>query len=148
MKHNDNPFQHHYLQQLQVNLLIAEYTKVERTWKESTTINTFNKFYLIEDGEGVIYINQIAYYLKQGDWVFVPSGSEIAFSTISSKTYVKEWCHFTANIGLSPLTDYFILPIISSSFDYSHVQKLFKRLTAAYKNTAPYAPILYQSCLL
>lgn len=148
MKGKDSIFQHQYLKQLQVNLLIAEYTQVEKNWKETASINNFNKLYLIEEGEGVIYIDQKAYYPQKNDWVFIPSGSEISFSTISSKTYLKRWCHFTANIGTTPLTDYFNIPVMSDSYDLHPIKELFDDLIAAYKSRSPYAPLQYHSNLL
>lgn len=148
MLHTEIPFQHQYLRQLQVNLLIAEYTHVDTTWKENNITNTFNKFYLIESGEGVITIDQTTYHPKAGDWIFIPSGSVVSFSAISSKTYLKQWCHFSANIGASPLTDYFKIPIISQPFNYPEVSAAFKRLIDAYKSPSPYAPVLYHSRLL
>lgn len=148
MKAKDTVFQHQYLKQLQVNLLIAEYTHVEKNWKETASINNFNKLYLIEDGEGVIYIDKKAYYPKKGDWVFIPSGSELSYSTISTKTYLKRWCHFTANIGSSPLTDYFNIPVVSDTYEQPLVSELFEDLIRAYRSSSPYAPIQYHSKLL
>ena len=47
------------------DIAVVEYTHVEKNWKETASINNFNKLYLIEDGEGVIYIDKKAYYPKK-----------------------------------------------------------------------------------
>lgn len=148
MKPVPSNFHHQYLQHLQVNLSMAEYTRVHLNWKETSAINTFNKLYLIEDGEGVIYIDQKPYYPKKGDFVFIPSGSEIAFSTISPKTYLKYWCHFTAQIGTMPLTEYFEIPIIYSGADFEHTSHIFKQIIDAFESKHRFSPILYHGYLL
>ncbi|MBW7453209.1 AraC family transcriptional regulator [Paenibacillus sepulcri] len=90
----------------------AEYTKVQRSWQEFDHVPTFNRFYLIQEGVGLIRIEDEEYYPVKGQVVLMPAGVRQSYSTISDETYGKYWCHFTATLGDLRLFDIMETPYI------------------------------------
>ncbi|GGD96821.1 helix-turn-helix transcriptional regulator [Paenibacillus nasutitermitis] len=101
---------------------IADYTKVSRSWQESSVVPTFNRFYLIEEGEGSIRIEDKVFYPIPRQIVLMPAGVRQGYSTISDNTFRKYWCHFTATLGDLRLFDIMETPYVLTIEDEDHWQ--------------------------
>jgi len=77
----------------------AAYTKVPLNWRDMNLVPSFNRFYLIEEGEGFIRFNNRDYYPVEGHLLLIPAGGSQSYSVISEHTYGKYWCHFQAEIS-------------------------------------------------
>lgn len=88
-----------YIATAQLDLSHAAYTKVPSTWYEQGNLPDFNRLYYILEGEGCITINHKAYCPKPGELYLLPAGVIHSYSTLSTNTFGKYWCHFTAKIG-------------------------------------------------
>ena len=126
---------------LRVDLIMSNYHTVLPTWKESTKILGYNKIYFIENGEGVIYINNKAYYPKPNEILFIPFGCDHGYSNISSKRFKKHWCHFNAFIGSTPLTDLIDIPILKKAKDPKKLKRIFDELVLYDNSDEPFAPL-------
>lgn len=102
---NKNLLLKHYLDNLQVNVLLAAFTHCSETWTELDYVPDYNKFYLICDGEGWLKIGDTEYLPKPGELFLMPAGVRQSYSSISKNTFKKFWCHFTAVIGEVNLFD-------------------------------------------
>jgi AraC family transcriptional regulator of arabinose operon len=92
-----------YISNVQLDMSIAALTHVPVTWKETNYIPDFNKLYFILDGEGFVKIGNQEYYPQPGQMYLLPAGTIQSYGTISSKTFSKYWCHFTATVNNFPL---------------------------------------------
>ena len=91
---------------------VAEYTKVEQSWSNLDFVSDYNRFYLIEEGEGLIQIEDVKLYPTGRQLVLMPAGVRQSYSTINENTYGKYWCHFTATIGDLRLFDVMNTPYL------------------------------------
>lgn len=137
-----------YLSNIQVNLIVAAYTKCPEDWQEFDYIPEYNKFYLICEGEGMLKIGDRIIYPKPGQLALMPAGVLQSYSTISENTYRKHWCHFTATIGDSNLFDIIKLPYTVDVADMNDVARLFTKLTEYYNSNEPTAQLKIKSVLL
>ncbi|GHI00634.1 helix-turn-helix domain-containing protein [Neobacillus kokaensis] len=87
------------LANVQLDVSIAAYTKVPKSWRDENFTTAFNKFYYIMEGEGYVKVNNETFYPKAGELYLLPSGSVQSYGTINDNTFGKYWCHFTAKIG-------------------------------------------------
>lgn len=64
MKHSDKAFWKQYIANLQVDLINAQYTKVDSEWVDIDYTPTTNKFYYIREGEGFLTVRGETFYPK------------------------------------------------------------------------------------
>lgn len=94
-----------YLDNMQVNVIVAAHTHCSQDWGESDYIPGFNKLYFIHEGEGWLRINGTDYYPQPGEMFLMPAGVLQSFGCISNRPFIKNWCHFTATVGSTNLFD-------------------------------------------
>jgi AraC-like DNA-binding protein len=100
-----------------VHVDIVQYTKVYENWRDIDFVPDFNRLYLIEEGEGMIRIEDAEFYPTARQLVLMPAGVRQSYSTISGSTYGKYWCHFTAYVGDLRLFDVLKAPNILTVAD-------------------------------
>lgn len=89
-----------YLANMQVNVLIADYTNCSSEWREIDYVPDYSKFYFIQSGEGRLEIGGNEYYPSPGELYIMPEGVVQSYSVTDPKnTFTKYWCHFTATVG-------------------------------------------------
>jgi AraC-like DNA-binding protein len=141
MKHSDKAFWMQYIANLQVDLSIAAYTKVLRSWEDIDYTPILNKMYYIVEGEGILRIRDQTFYPKPNELYLLPSDVIQSYGTISENTFGKYWCHFTAKIGELNLfqvletSSYIVIDQpeqwkakFERLIDYSHSDKLTSRI--------------------
>ncbi len=128
MDRNGAQFQKGFLDNLQLDIIVSAYTHCWEGWHEDDYVSDFNKFYFICDGEGMVKILDREFYPQKGQLVLMPAGVRQSYSTISSNTFKKYWCHFTAKIGDINIFDFFKLPYIIDVDDCGRLEKLFGEL--------------------
>ncbi|QYR21621.1 AraC family transcriptional regulator [Paenibacillus sp. sptzw28] len=114
-----------------IQLWIAEHTKVTESWKDIDFIPDFNRFYLIEEGNGFIRIGDTEMYPTGRQLVLMPAGIRQSYSTINDNTYSKYWCHFSATVGDIRLFDVMETPYvltIASEHEWNAWVSLFRSL--------------------
>ena len=136
------------LNKLRSHLIVASYTTVTPHWQDSITHTTINKLYLIESGEGCITIDNVDYFPKAGDFMFIPDHCDYSYSTKPENCYTKYWCHFDSNIATLPLHTYFDFPYLIPASHYSAATALFKQLIHYDNPTLPFAPLQANGLLL
>ncbi len=107
-----------YLANVQLDVSIAAYTKVPKTWNEDNYTPDFNKFYYIMEGEGYVKVKDEMFYPKPGELYLLPSGSVQSYGTISDHTFEKFWCHFSAKIGHFHLFQLIKTPVFINPVGY------------------------------
>jgi len=123
------------LSNLSVDVVLGGFTKCPPDWKDIDYIPDYNKFYFICDGEGWLKIGNQEYYPTKGQLFLMPSGVLQSYSTISSNTFTKYWCHFTARAGCKNLFDFFNMPWFIEVADFEYVEMLFSQLIQCYKTS-------------
>lgn len=137
-----------YLANLQVNLVVAAHTHCWREWRELDYIPEFNKFYLIQSGEGWIKIGDREFLPKPGQLFLLPAGIRQSFSTVSENTFTKYWCHFTATIGDKNLFDILRPPWYMDVRDLPALTLMFEELIDHYGSDEVTASLRVKSVLL
>jgi len=136
-----------YLVNIQLNMSVAAFTKVPESWRDLNFISDFNRFYFIVDGEGFVKIGDEEYYPNPGQLFILPAGLLQSYSTISTHTFLKYWCHFTAKIGN---VDLFRILDVSHFVDVKDADRLvalFQKLIAHYRSDDITATLGVQSVL-
>ena len=126
-----------YLSDLQIHLLNGGFTHCRPDWGYQNLLPEYNKMYYICDGEGWIRIQDQDVYPSPGQFVFIPAGTVHSFSTVSSNTYTKYWCHFTSNVMFSPLFQYYGLPYVMNASEVAGIVQPFQRMEQMLSWTAP-----------
>lgn len=88
-----------YLANVKLEVTDVNYTKCPISWRDIDFVPSFNRMYLICEGEGRIDIDGIVYYPLQGELVIMPTALRQSYRTISEQTYEKYWIHFLARVG-------------------------------------------------
>ncbi|OAS19095.1 hypothetical protein A8708_27315 [Paenibacillus oryzisoli] len=99
MNPSQRTFWKKYMARARIDVDLAAYTKVSRSWNDEIPSCPVNRLYFITEGEGYVKIGDHTYYPRPGDLYLLPAGSDQAYGTISENTFGKYWCHFTAKIG-------------------------------------------------
>ncbi|WNQ10016.1 AraC family transcriptional regulator [Paenibacillus aurantius] len=128
MKESNQAFIHSYLSNTQVNLEVVAHTKVSESWKDTNNISPYNRFYFIRQGRGRIEIGGKVYCPVPGQLVLIPAGTVYSYGTEPADTYLKYWCHFTAEIGDVSLFDLLVLPSVIDVRDEAYLEGCFRRL--------------------
>lgn len=84
---------------VQLDLLVAAYTKVPIVWRDDNYTPDFNKLYFIMEGEGYLKIGGHTHYPTPGQLYLLPAGVEQSYGTLNSNTFGKYWCHFSSKVG-------------------------------------------------
>ncbi|GIP33210.1 AraC family transcriptional regulator [Paenibacillus sp. J2TS4] len=133
---------------VQVQLSLAAYTKVNKKWRQMNVVPDFNRFYYICEGEGCLIINGQTYYPEPGQLFIMPSGVQQSYSTISEHTFGKYWCHFTAHLGDLNLFQLLGLPHYIEVKDPARLTGLFELLIQHYESSRFTALMMQKAVLL
>ncbi|NGP46729.1 AraC family transcriptional regulator [Bacillaceae bacterium SIJ1] len=126
----------HRLQNLQGSVSIAAKTKVSVKWRDLNYTPDHHKFYYILEGEGRVVIDGEELFPKPGDMVVMPAGVKQSYQTVSENTFLKYWCHFTAQLGPLQLFKWLETPRVIRVMDEDHerVVALFEALIEAHQS--------------
>lgn len=98
---------------IQVELRVASFRHCPQDWIRYDIIKDFNKFYMVQSGEGWLKIKSNTYHPKSAQLYLIPAGVSHSYSVIDpNNTYLLYWCHFTATsngedlLGNLDLPDY------------------------------------------
>ncbi|MDB5084948.1 MAG: hypothetical protein JWN30_1834 [Bacilli bacterium] len=122
-----------HLSNIKLDISVAAYSKVNEHWSKHNFIDDFNRFYLIEAGEGWVKIGEQEYYPKPGQLFLLPAGVQESYSVISANTFSKYWCHFNATIGDMHLFQMLEVPHFIDVPDVPGLIELFKKLIHYYQ---------------
>ncbi|MFD1675895.1 AraC family transcriptional regulator [Alicyclobacillus fodiniaquatilis] len=117
-----------YIAKAQLDLSIAAYTKVPRTWREHDYVPDFNKFYFVIEGEGYLKIGEQQFYPKPGQLYLLPAGVIQSYATINQNTFGKYWCHFSAKVEDSHLFRLIKTPCFIDVADVDELREKFEQL--------------------
>ncbi|WP_274648454.1 AraC family transcriptional regulator [Paenibacillus humicola] len=140
-----------FMEEARVRVNTVEYTKVDSSWRYIDFVPEFNRLYLIEEGEGLIRIEDTEYYPSSRQLVLMPAGIRQSYSTISDHTFGKYWCHFTAYVGDLRLFDVLKTPTIVRVADderWGRWVKLFRSLRQELRSDSFTAGLRVQSIML
>lgn len=137
-----------YLDNVQVNLQTAQYTRVPPTWGTTVTMPDVTRLYFIRGGEGWISIRNQRYVPKPGQLFLLPTGQTISFDTDAVHPIEKYWCHFTATVGDVNLFQFIHLPPYIGVPDEAWLEEQFQRLLHLYQNPVISSPLRIKSVLL
>lgn len=116
------------LTNLQVHVIVANYTHCWNDWRDLDYIPDYNKLYYICDGEGWLKIGGREYFPQPGQLFIMPQGVKQSYSAISPHPFTKYWCHFTAKVGEQNLFDMVQLPPFLDAPNSQVLKKLFESL--------------------
>ena len=136
------------LSNLRLNIITGAHTQCQQDWRDIGYIPDYNKFYLIEDGEGWLKIGSRDYYPKPGQLVLMPANVLQSYSAISSRPFTKHWCHFTATIGGIGLFDLMELPHSVDVDDMVKLGGLFEAMLREHQSEGVAAGLRCRSILL
>ena len=142
MKPTSTSYLSNYLTNVQIDVTAADYAKVTSQWRYINLTSTFNRFYLIMEGEGYVKIENREYNPRPGQLFLLPAGKLLSFSTINDNTYGKYFTHFNATIGDFPLFQLIDTPDYVEVTDMEPLKRQFEQLIESYKSpnwTAPFA---------
>jgi AraC-like DNA-binding protein len=137
-----------YLENTQITLETAHYTKVNADWKHNFAITDVNRLYFIREGEGWIRVRNRLYHPKPGQLLLLPAGVRLAVGRLNDNGFGKYWCHFTATVGEVNLFQMLDLPHCIDVLDEQGLEKRFQSLIALYQNPSLTAPLRIKSLLL
>ncbi len=127
-----------FFSNLNVHVDMVGYTKCSLDWCDIDYIPEYNKLYYILDGEGWLKIGDKEYYPKSGQLFIMPSGILQSYSSLNNRTFLKYWCHFTAEINHMNLFDIIKIPSYLDVPENSKLKILFEELLHFYEQgTAP-----------
>lgn len=149
MEHGSSLMAEDLVSSLRLSITMGEYTHCADNWKDFDYTPDYNKFYLIEGGEGWLKIDGREFWPKPGHLCFMPAGVIQSFSTISSNTFRKYWCHFTAKVGDIELFDMVDVPyFVDAGNDMERLTALFRKLLGAMGGSGLSASLTSRSALL
>ncbi|MEF3312452.1 AraC family transcriptional regulator [Paenibacillus sp. GYB004] len=136
------------LDNVQVQVSIAAYTKVDAKWRQMNFVPEFNRFYYIREGEGCLVIDGVPHYPRPGQLFVMPSGVKQSYYTINENGFGKYWCHFTAKIGDTDLFRLTGVPSHIDVTDHDRLSRLFEQLIEHYHSRQFTAALMQKSVLL
>ena len=149
MEHGPSLMAEDLISSLRLSITIGAYTHCPDNWKDFDYTPDYDKFYLIEDGEGWLRIDGREYWPKPGQLCFMPAGVVQSYSTISGNTFTKYWCHFTAKVGDINLFDMVDVPcFVDAGNDMERLTTLFRKLLGAMDGSGLSASLTSRSALL
>jgi AraC family transcriptional regulator, arabinose operon regulatory protein len=136
------------LHNLQVHPVEAHYTVCSPDWRGLDYVPTYNKFYLICEGDGWLKIDGKEYWPVAGQLCLMPAHVEQSYSFISDRPYHKYWCHFTATMGDLDLFQWLEVPYILNIRNKDEMLRLFQELATLHKDESYLARIREKAVLL
>lgn len=125
-----------YLDNTQVVLQTAWYTKVTPQWGINVGVPEVCRLYFIREGTGWIQVRNTRIYPKPGQLLLLPAGHQLEFDTDANNTFGKYWCHFTATVGDVNLFQLLELPYCIEVKDVQLMERKFEELIASYKDSS------------
>lgn len=136
-----------YLDNTQITLQMAHYSKVGANWRVSNMMTDVNRFYYIREGGGWIHIRGKDYYPEPGQLYLLPAGMKLSYAPDTVNPLGKYWCHFSATVGDVNLFQMLELPHWIPVEDELRLEGQFKHLLELHTSTAVTAPLRIKSIL-
>jgi AraC-like DNA-binding protein/mannose-6-phosphate isomerase-like protein (cupin superfamily) len=136
-----------YLENTQVTVQVAHYTKVPPQWSGPDQIPSVNRLYYIREGEGWIKLKGKRYEPQPGQLYLLPAGTKLSFGTTADNTLGKYWCHFTATVGEISLFQLLDIPYCLEIHDDGWLEGWFKELVKQYQQPSLTSPLRIKSLL-
>lgn len=121
-----------FLSECTLTLEAASLTRCWPSWHEDGHKPAFNRLCYILEGEGRFEVDGEAFYPKAGDMVLLPAGRRQAYGHISSRYYLKYWCHFRAEAYGTRLFDLLCVPYFLHVGKDQELIRLFERMVTCY----------------
>lgn len=137
-----------YLEQIEVELIIASYFESESWWKEYGFTPDFHKFYYLTDGDCYLEVAGKIYHASKGDLCLLPAGMEQSYYLSDSQQMKKYWCHFGAMIGERQMSEVIASPVIVPVQDREKIEKLFQKLVFHYEQRKALGVLQQRAILL
>lgn len=137
-----------YLDNTQMTVTMAYYSKVGPNWRSINELPDVNRLYYIREGEGWIRLRDRLYHPKPGQLLLLPAGMRLSFGRLGDNGFGKYWCHFTATVGDVNLFQMLELPHCIDVRDEAGLEKQFEDLIGLYNNPSLTAPLRIKSVLL
>lgn len=137
-----------FVANLRISIIAGAYTRCNESWRDIDYLPDYNKFYLIEDGEGWLKIGNEEYYPKPGQLFLMPAGVLQSYSAISSRPFTKYWCHFTMKLGDVNFFDVLGVPCYVNAGDFDKTKMLFQQLLDEHGNNTLSASLRKKAILL
>lgn len=136
------------LSNIAVDILVADFIKCPKSWREIDYTPSYNKFYYIIEGEGWLQIGEEIFYPKPGQLFMMPAGIKQSYSFVNENVFTKYWCHFDAFIGEANLFDIIKIPYFINGSDSRYLKERFSALVEHYRREDLTASIRMKSVLL
>ena len=136
-----------YLDNTQITLQMAHYTKVNTNWRVSNVMTDVNRLYYIREGGGWIHIRGKDYYPEPGQLYLLPAGMRLSYAPENDNLLGKYWCHFSATVGDVNLFQMLDLPHWITVKDEPMLERQFQQLLELHTNTSVTAPLRIKSIL-
>ncbi|WP_282941039.1 AraC family transcriptional regulator [Paenibacillus sp. RC67] len=138
----------HQLSYLRVQLLFAKLSVCGPGWMKHHFTPSYNKIYLIREGEGWLQIGKEQLRPKPGELVFIPGGLEQSYSVTAGTPYTMQWCHFKSNINFMRLFQLFGIAKVVRAGENRELQQRFNELEEHRSDKGPATSLKIQSALL
>lgn len=137
-----------YLENTQVTLQTAYYSKVGANWKENNLLPDVNRFYYIREGAGWIKLRNRLYRPRPGQLLLLPAGMRLSYGIDGDDGFGKYWCHFTATVGDVGLFHMLEVPHCLDVRDEAWLEGRFLELIRHYRSPSLTAPLRIKTILL
>ncbi|WP_028547509.1 AraC family transcriptional regulator [Paenibacillus sp. UNC451MF] len=137
----------HQLSYLRVQLLFAKLSVCGPDWMKYHFTPSYNKIYLIREGEGWLQIGKEQLRPKPGELVFIPGGLEQSYSVTTGTPYTMQWCHFKSNMNFMRLFQLFGISKVVSVGENLELQQRFRELEEHRSDKGPSTSLKIQSSL-
>lgn len=137
-----------YLENTQITMQIAHYTKVGPNWRISNMMPNENRLYFIREGEGWIHIRGKDYSPRRGQLYLLPAGMRLSYAPVLEDPLGKYWCHFSATVGDVNLFQMLELPHWIEVKDEQKLERQFEELIELNRSSQVTAPLRIKSLLL
>ncbi|WP_240420422.1 helix-turn-helix domain-containing protein [Paenibacillus periandrae] len=137
-----------YLENAQIMMQMAHYTKVGPSWRDSYRMTDVNRLYYIREGSGWIHIRGKDYYPKAGQLYLLPAGMKLAYARDDADPLGKYWCHFSATVGDVNLFQMLEQPHWIQVQDEVRLEQQFQQLVDLHRSNTLTAPLRIKSILL
>ncbi|MFH5186361.1 helix-turn-helix domain-containing protein [Paenibacillus sp. TAB 01] len=137
-----------YLENTQINMQIAHYTKVGANWRTTNMMPNENRLYFIREGEGWIHLRGRDYTPRRGQLYLLPAGMRLSYAPVLENPLGKYWCHFSATVGDINLFQMLELPHWIEVRDEARLERQFEQLMVLSRSNQVTAPLRIKSLLL
>jgi AraC-like DNA-binding protein len=136
-----------YLDNTQITMQMAHYTKVGPNWREMNKMTDVNRFYFIRQGTGWIHIRGKDYDPMPNQLYLLPAGMKLSYAPDDENPLAKFWCHFSATVGDVNLFQMLELPHWIQVQDEQKLERQFQDLVELNRSSAVTAPIRIKAIL-